>query len=88
MQFCNVRIDLQIEAAERGDRAAGTPDRLPDGPALAAAKADFEAASRLIVYAIQSGARHPGAHHRPLWQTHVSIVREIWGRQEVAQEAA
>lgn len=81
-------IDLQIAAAERADRAGGTPDRLPDMPALAAAKRDFEAASAVVLFAIQSGAKHPGATYRPTWPTTASFVRQIWARVEATQEAA
>lgn len=78
-------IDLQIKAAERGDRAGGTVDRLPDRAELAAAKAAFEAASRIVAFAIQSGARPVQG---PVWPISAHQLRRVWGREEVTQEAA
>lgn len=81
----NHGIDAQIKAAERGDRAAGTVDRLPDLSELAAARAEFEAASAIVAFAIRSGARPVRS---PVWPVSAHQLRRTWGREEVMQEAA
>lgn len=87
-------VDLRIAAAARADRADGTVNRNMDHAEMHAAKRDYEAASRIVHFAIRNGARFPGSTPQaiglamPSWPSSEFHERGYWGREEVTQEAA